>query len=264
MKKYTYPLLAVVIFIAAQFLASFLLVIPLIAKIVMESNGQFSPESLTSNLTSTGYLLGALILADVIAIAAISAMKMIGWKKVMRFQDVNWGKAACYIAAAACGIVAADFASAVLDLPNLMEEQMLQMSSTTLGILSIGVLGPICEELIFREAVLGSLLRRDVKPVTAIIFSAIVFGIVHLNPQQVPFAAIIGALLGYIYYKTGNIVVPCIIHIANNSFAVWQMNTLGENVKDFSMVESVGGMPVAIACIVVGTALCLWIFKKAN
>lgn len=105
-------------------------------------------------------------------------------------------------------------------LPNLMESSFEQLQSNWLGILSIAVFGPILEELLFRGAITRALLAKY-NPRKAIIISALVFGIFHLNPVQIVSASLIGLLLGWIYYKTASL-IPCIlIHVANNSLSVW-------------------------------------------
>jgi len=105
-------------------------------------------------------------------------------------------------------------------LPNLMESTFDTLQSGWLGILSIAVLGPILEELLFRGAITSALLKKY-NPTKAIILSALVFGIFHINPAQIITATLIGLLLGWIYYKTASL-IPCIlIHILNNSLSVY-------------------------------------------
>ena len=92
-------------------------------------------------------------------------------------------------------------------LPNIIENTFEKLLSNWLGILSIALFGPILEELLFRGAITRALLR-NYNPTTAIIISALVFGIYHMNPIQIVSASFIGFLLGWIYYKTDSI-IPC-------------------------------------------------------
>ncbi|MDR0659140.1 MAG: CPBP family intramembrane metalloprotease, partial [Mediterranea sp.] len=97
-------------------------------------------------------------------------------------------------------------------LPDLMENAFDALLSGWPGILSIAVFGPVLEELMFRGAITAALLKKY-GPMKAIVLSALVFGIIHINPAQVITATLIGLLLGWIYYKTASL-IPCIlIHI---------------------------------------------------
>lgn len=90
--------------------------------------------------------------------------------------------------------------------------------------LSILVVGPI-EELLFRGVLQGRL-RDSWGPWPAIVIATIVFGVVHLpaiagTPGQqyatVFTVALLGLLLGYLYERTGNLVVPAAVHGLNNA-----------------------------------------------
>ena len=158
-----------------------------------------------------------------------------------------------------------DVLGEVLDLPNMMEDQFIEMSNTVIGALAIGVVGPIIEEFIFREGILGYMLRGGMNKWVAISASALAFGIIHLNPAQVPFAAAVGFVMGIIYYKTGNIVVTSILHILNNCVSVWMSFSMGEAIKDFSLIEWMGGTVSAIIITIPMLALgvlLLWYFWK--
>ncbi len=81
------------------------------------------------------------------------------------------------------------------------------------------LLAPILEELIFRGIILDGFLKLYT-PRKAIIWSSLLFAIFHLNPWQLPVALILGAFIGWVYYKTKSI-WPCIlIHFTNNLMAV--------------------------------------------
>lgn len=192
------------------------------------------------------------------------------WKglKVMRIpetfyiSDIKWKWALVAIAACILGAFAGDLLTEITNLPNLMEDEIIDFATNPWGILAIAILGPISEELLFREGLCGYLSRKGASPQKAIWISAILFGLVHVNPAQVVVALLMGLMLGMIYIKTGNIVVTCIIHILNNSFAVTQVWLLGDKVRDLSMVEWVGGKFIAGICIIVGFSLCFYLLRK--
>lgn len=81
------------------------------------------------------------------------------------------------------------------------------------------IVGPICEEIIFRGIILEGFLQKY-DPTKAIIGSAIIFSVGHLLPLQVLGTIPIGIVLGWIYYKTKSLWVCSGIHIINNGFAL--------------------------------------------
>lgn len=81
---------------------------------------------------------------------------------------------------------------------------------------TIVIFAPILEELIFRGVILSYLLRHK-SEWAAILFSAFLFGLIHLSPDQIFFAFFAGIFLGYVYIKSKNILVPIFFHALNNA-----------------------------------------------
>ena len=75
------------------------------------------------------------------------------------------------------------------------------------------LLGPIAEELLFRGLVLRSLQPYGKK--FAIFVSALLFGLFHGNLMQVPFAFVVGLVLGYVAVEY-NIYWAMVLHLINN------------------------------------------------
>ena len=134
-------------------------------------------------------------------------------------------------------------------IPDLLEQSLEQIISSWWGIFAIAVAGPILEELLFRGAV-EKLLLQQYTPAKAILFSALIFGVFHLNPAQIVPAFFMGLMLGWMYYKTGSL-IPCIVvHILNNSLSVYLMI----NFPDTKEVDDLVSGPTywAIALVAVG------------
>ena len=87
-------------------------------------------------------------------------------------------------------------------------------------VLSVFALAPaICEEVAFRGFILSGFERTRKKRV-AIALSALAFGIMHMIPQQVFNASLLGLVLGLIAVR-GRSLLPCIVfHFIYNSLAV--------------------------------------------
>ena len=93
------------------------------------------------------------------------------------------------------------------------------VSSFLLALLCVGILPALLEEFAFRGVVLG-LLRTKLSDGTAIVISAALFGMVHGNLQQMPFAFIVGLALGYSVVSNGSMLPAILIHAANNVLTV--------------------------------------------
>jgi membrane protease YdiL (CAAX protease family) len=92
-----------------------------------------------------------------------------------------------------------------------------------LAVLGPAVLAPISEECFFR-GILQTALRRAVPPRRsmyhrwfAILVTAGIFGMMHSStPQFIPALVLFGILLGFVYERTGSLVVVIAIHMLFN------------------------------------------------
>ena len=94
-------------------------------------------------------------------------------------------------------------------------EGALQMA---LYVLQTALLPALIEEFAFRGVVLQSL--RKFGDTHAIVFSALLFALMHRNLTQFFFAFIAGLALGYVAVVTGSLWTGIAIHCLNNSFSV--------------------------------------------
>ncbi|MBE6635943.1 MAG: CPBP family intramembrane metalloprotease [Ruminococcaceae bacterium] len=78
------------------------------------------------------------------------------------------------------------------------------------------IIGPIIEELIFRKLLMDKLGMYGDR--LAIIVSAVSFGLFHGNLYQFFYAAMLGALLAYMYSRTSNVWYPIAMHMLMNFF----------------------------------------------
>lgn len=89
---------------------------------------------------------------------------------------------------------------------------------------SLFVVGPV-EEVLFRGVVQGGL-RRAFDAPPAILLASVLFGLVHLSGIQgtaverwayVGVVVLLGCVLGYLYERTGNVLVPGLAHGVYNA-----------------------------------------------
>lgn len=132
------------------------------------------------------------------------------------------------------------------------------LGKNPIGIISVCILAPLCEEAVFRGAILRHLLEKNWKPWLAILVSALFFAVAHFNFTQGLTAIIMGALLGWVYYRTRNL-WPCIfIHAVNNTTAT----VLGFISED--AFETTTSLPIDIAWLVGAIALGYFAIKQFN
>ena len=87
------------------------------------------------------------------------------------------------------------------------------------------LIAPIFEELLFRGLVMGELLKV-MRPWAANVSQALVFGIMHGVLFQSVFAALMGLVLGELYFKTKNIKISMVSHAVFNLSAVLTKDNL--------------------------------------
>ena len=85
--------------------------------------------------------------------------------------------------------------------------------------LIIALIPAFAEETLFRGMV-QKVLENSMKPQAAIIITGVIFGIFHLNPLTFIPLSVIGIYLGFLTYKSENILIAISAHFFNNFFAV--------------------------------------------
>ena len=151
-----------------------------------------------------------------------------------------------------------------LDLPDTVFEDIdIESFFSVLGVLTIGVVGPIAEELLFRGVVLDSLLhwdRIEGRPWLAVILSAALFSLAHMNPAQLPASLSMGLFFGWLCYRTGSLLPGIVLHVFNNSLpCIAGMVSAGES--EYETMTEYFGSPwtedIAIALSLIVCIECL-------
>ncbi len=86
-----------------------------------------------------------------------------------------------------------------------------------LNVLYVAAIPALVEELAFRGIALG--LLRKYGDGFAILISSLLFGLLHGNLIQIPFAFCVGIALAYTVVRTGSIVPAILIHFINNAMS---------------------------------------------
>ncbi len=91
--------------------------------------------------------------------------------------------------------------------------QATSSGSTVPMFIYVWVVAPVVEEVVFRGFAQGKLLRCG--KCFGILCSALIFGLIHVNPMQIPFAFLIGLILGYVAAEY-SVLWAAILHLVNN------------------------------------------------
>lgn len=177
----------------------------------------------TNLLTNGNLMVGLTLLNSVVVGAVFMALR---WSPFSRsyMQKRPW---AVLIWTALLALGSIPLADALSSLTNVkMPAEELQLLTTLVthpwGWIAVGVLVPIAEEMVFRGAILRTLLNLYGHRWRwgAIVLSALLFGLAHGNMAQLLNATLLGCLLGWLYYRSGSIAPGIVFHMVNNSVAV--------------------------------------------
>lgn len=137
-------------------------------------------------------------------------------------------------------ILIGNFSSISEEYEALMEA--IYSAPVPIQVLSLGILAPICEELVFRGLIFKRIRMRTTY-FQAAFHSALVFGIMHMNLIQMFYGFFLGIVFAYAYEKYGSVKAPIAAHVAANLVSV-----LGTNYNWFTwMMED----PMRIGVITV-------------
>lgn len=92
-------------------------------------------------------------------------------------------------------------------------------ASPIILIISVAIVAPIYEEIIFRGILLKGMAKK-VNPIIALVVSSLLFAVVHLNVPQFINAFILGLVIGFIYLTTQSIYLSIFAHFINNLLAL--------------------------------------------
>ncbi|HHE33186.1 MAG TPA: CPBP family intramembrane metalloprotease [Chlorobaculum parvum] len=85
----------------------------------------------------------------------------------------------------------------------------------------------ICEELLFRGYIQKSL-ALNIAPRRAVLFAGLVFALFHLELFNLLPLTLLGWYIGYLYLKSGNLLVPAVAHGVNNLAALVLLHLGGD------------------------------------
>lgn len=150
-----------------------------------------------------------------------------------------------------------DFVAEILDvlygtgeIPDAMESALPAQGDPgtfTVLLITVSIIAPICEELIFRKLLLHPLRKHG--DGFAIVITALLFGFSHGNFDQLPYAFVVGLLFGLLAINSNSVMPTMILHTANNllvTLGSYSVAVLGES--DFTTtIETVIAVALNLA-----------------
>ncbi|MDH5365895.1 MAG: CPBP family intramembrane metalloprotease [Cyclobacteriaceae bacterium] len=151
-----------------------------------------------------------------------------------------------------------------------MTKYLTEFESTGIFILAfivIAVVPGIGEELVFRGFLQKYFHKAYNNIHIAIWASAIMFSAIHLQFFGFIPRMLLGALFGYLYYWSGNLIIPIVAHMANNGFMIlmmylYELDYFETNVLDMENLESVPFSTFAVSGVV--SFGLIYYFRKLN
>lgn len=251
MKK---AILVVLTFIIMQ------VVIPVVGTYILGAFGMStgSAGSVAEEIASP-YALGIMLLA----VYGLTLAALYGWKLLLPDAGLPRRRPCVGIALAILllALVPLSLAEELLNLSDTIGSRMDGLMRNPVGIFCLAIAGPVTEELVFRRAMLGSLLEARIDARIAVAASAAVFALIHFNPAQMPAAFVIGCLFGWMYVRTGSIVPSAVCHVVNNSLAVAAAVALPSESLS-SMLGGTGRAAALAAACTVAAAVLVRIYNK--
>jgi hypothetical protein len=114
--------------------------------------------------------------------------------------------------------------------------------SVILLVISVVILAPVAEELLFRGLVLRAIERRA-GSVVAVVGSGALFGLVHFQLLQLPVLALLGMVLAVVTVRSGRLGPAIVAHMAFNGLTVLALLT-------YDSTDDAGAVGALVAAVV--------------
>ncbi len=131
-----------------------------------------------------------------------------------------------------------------------------------IGLLVIAVLPAIGEEVVFRGLFQNELMRASGNIHVAIWLSALIFSTIHFQFYGFIPRLLLGALFGYLYFWSGNLLIPIVAHFFNNAFGVVMIYLYQSKITDLNVEDNTAAPMLYVLMNLVITAGLLYYFRK--
>ena len=181
-------------------------------------NNPFMEQVLQIVLSSIAFLVPALLIFKIREKSISDIVPFSAPKKGTVFPMFLFGMSFCMFANIATSLFQQFFKEFGIEYHVPQSENPTGAIGVCLVILANCVFPAFLEEFIFRGLVLGSL--RKYGEGFAVLASSILFGLIHGNFEQIPFAFLVGLVLGFLVIQTGSLWVGIAVHAGNNFISI--------------------------------------------
>lgn len=148
------------------------------------------------------------------------------WKEALGFRKIKWSSAGMIVLFTFLTMPLTTFINAfsLLFVDNAVAEMSDQIFELSFPVtfFFMAISGPLCEEIAFRGVVYRGY-RRSGTILQAILFSALLFALKHMNFNQAAYAFVIGIMLALLVEACGSLWASVIYHIVFNGYTVCVM-----------------------------------------
>ena len=231
-----------------------------------------------------GIVANFIVSSGIILIPALLFLAFSGedWREMIGFHRIQWSTAGMVVLFTFLSMPLTTLINAFSML--FVENAVMELSGEILEIpflaafFFMAVSAPVCEEVVFRGVVYRGY-RKSGTLWQAMMLSALVFAIGHLNFNQAAYAFVIGVVLVLLVEATGSIWASIIYHVVFNGYSVCVMyltDTLFPEAMEMEMAlegqayidSMIYSMAVSVifAAISSAIAVCvlIWIAKNEN
>ena len=153
-----------------------------------------------------------------------------------------------------------------IPMPDSMKKLFETMINDSWGsVFTTVVLAALLEEWLMRGVALKGMLLKGYSPKSAIIWSALIFGIMHLNPWQAIPAFLLGCFFGWVYWRTRCLWLTIFLHAVNNGTSTLLTHLFPEMEIDtpiYQMLDTVQYALLYALALVLGWAIFYYLYKK--
>jgi membrane protease YdiL (CAAX protease family) len=132
-----------------------------------------------------------------------------------------------------------------------------------LGLVVVAIIPGIGEEFVFRGLIQNHVYGISKNIHVAIWVSALLFSLFHMQFYGIVPRMLLGALFGYLYYFSGNIIYPMVAHFFNNGFTLVMLYLFNQNMVEYNIEDS-EVLPWPQVIFSVGITLVLFIVFQKN
>ena len=192
------------------------------------------------NMSDSAYMLLAQLLSFLPPIIFYFLYTKKDIRKTLRLNPLGWKNVLLIISFGVSIQPVMSLLSYVMSLffPNPVEQSVtgIQTSGLILSMISVAVIPALLEEVFSRGILLSG--YRFLGKWKAAFFSALLFGLLHMNPQQLPYAFVVGFLFCFLVERTDSLYASILPHMVINGTTVISIFTEGAGMGPVEMETS--------------------------